>query len=182
MTGGGQLVVSALNPAGPWSTGMRLSGLIGIDPDLAWDETGACYVSYCPTDPALPGIAQARVDLNAGTVDDFHWCELRIGRANAVAFVRIGAIETSPVPPVTVQGAVATLPLRAESLPSLTDGPDDIRLSVISNGFTTELARLDGRNLSTEVAGGFTGRVIGVRAVEGSVRVLSARYSDLDSA
>jgi xylan 1,4-beta-xylosidase len=32
------------------------------------------------------------------------------------------------------------------------------------------LAELDGRYLSTEVAGGFTGRVIGMYAAEGTVR------------
>ncbi|CAM5685587.1 putative Xylosidase [Streptomyces afghaniensis 772] [Streptomyces afghaniensis] len=37
------------------------------------------------------------------------------------------------------------------------------------DGTFTELASLDGRYLSTEVAGGFTGRVIGMYAAEGTV-------------
>lgn len=40
----------------------------------------------------------------------------------------------------------------------------------------TVLARFDGRYLSTEVAGGFTGRVAGVRALRTTARVLAVRY------
>jgi hypothetical protein len=36
-------------------------------------------------------------------------------------------------------------------------------------GNVTSLGTLDGRYLSTEVAGGFTGRVIGMYAAEGTV-------------
>lgn len=63
---GGQLLVTATDAAGPWSSPMILRGLQGIDPDLAWDEQGRCYVTYCSTAPGLRGIAQARVDLGAG--------------------------------------------------------------------------------------------------------------------
>jgi hypothetical protein len=37
------------------------------------------------------------------------------------------------------------------------------------DGTTTEVASLDGRYLSTEVAGGFTGRVVGLYAGDGTV-------------
>ncbi|MFC7643859.1 hypothetical protein ACFQX6_26130 [Streptosporangium lutulentum] len=47
--------------------------------------------------------------------------------------------------------------------------PDVVRLGVEEDGRFTPLAELDGRYLSTEVAGGFTGRVIGVYAAEGTV-------------
>lgn len=387
--GGGQLVVSSADAAGPWSASVHLRELTGIDPDLAWDEQGNCFVSYCSTDPTLPGIAQARVDLHTGAVvtdpqtlwrgtglafpeaphlyhrdgwwylviaeggterghtvtvarsrrpdgpfegspknpvfshrstshpvqntghadfvenpdgswamvylgvrprgttpmfhvngretflagvdwidgwpvvdenrylraapdlsfsdsfesvrlhprwvspgaaidaqvissgepgltlrpalaasgaisavvtrtmdqswsfeadvsttggligllvrlDDRHWCEARFGDGHAVAVLRVGDLEVSPQPPTPVSGHTAVL--RAESLPSLTEGPDDIRLSIIVGGTETMLARVDGRYLSTEVAGGFTGRVIGVRAIDGSAQVREARY------
>jgi xylan 1,4-beta-xylosidase len=38
------------------------------------------------------------------------------------------------------------------------------------DGVFTVLAELDGRYLSTQVAGGFTGRVIGLYAAQGTVR------------
>jgi xylan 1,4-beta-xylosidase len=44
-------------------------------------------------------------------------------------------------------------------------GPDQLIFSVVSAaGAETELARIDGRYISTEVAGGMTGRVLGVYA------------------
>ena len=50
----------------------------------------------------------------------------------------------------------------------VTAGPDRIRLGLEQDGEFTVLAELDGRYLSTEVTGGFTGRVIGVYAAAGT--------------
>ena len=47
--------------------------------------------------------------------------------------------------------------------------PDVVRLGVEEGDRFTPLAELDGRYLSTEVAGGFTARVIGMYAAEGTV-------------
>jgi beta-xylosidase len=49
-------------------------------------------------------------------------------------------------------------------------GPDVVRLGVESDGAFVQLAELDGRYLSTEVAGGFLGRVVGMYAAAGTVR------------
>lgn len=68
----GCVVFTADDPAGPWSEGITLEGIVGIDPDLAWDEAGAAYVTYSGlklegVKPAgFLGILQARVDLEAG--------------------------------------------------------------------------------------------------------------------
>ncbi len=67
-SGRGQLVTTAADPAGEWSDPVYFPELRGIDPDLAWDEDGTCYITYCSSDPAAPGIAQAPVDLATGTV------------------------------------------------------------------------------------------------------------------
>ena len=40
------------------------------------------------------------------------------------------------------------------------------------------VARVDGRFLSTEVAAGFTGRVVGVRAIDGPVTVRQFDYRE----
>jgi xylan 1,4-beta-xylosidase len=49
--------------------------------------------------------------------------------------------------------------------------PDTVRLGVEQpDGAFEVLAELDGRYLSTEVAGGFTGRVLGMYAADGAVR------------
>ena len=44
----------------------------------------------------------------------------------------------------------------------------------------TVLASLDGRYLSTEVAGGFTGRVVGLYAAAGTVHIDWFGYEPLD--
>ncbi|WP_285105997.1 glycoside hydrolase family 43 protein [Promicromonospora sp. MEB111] len=386
----GQLVVSAEDPAGPWTAPTFLGGLHGIDPDLAWDDDGTCYVTYCATDPDGVGIAQARVDLESGAVletprrlwsgtglahpeaphlyrrgaywyllvaeggterghsvsiaradrpdgpyvgapanpvlshrstthpvqntghadlvdsadgswavvylgvrprgvtpmfhvngretflagidwvdywpvvdedrylrpvpdtsytdtfdggelhprwaspgtglpeiaeaqpggglrlrpgdgprgavgaltartldhawrfeadldlghgsgalllrlDDAHWCEVRADAGLVRAVVRIGPLESHLGATVTPTGS--SLTLRAEALGPTTDGPDDVRLSVVVDGTEHELTRFDGRYLSTEVAGGFTGRVVGLRALDGTVDVSEVRYT-----
>jgi xylan 1,4-beta-xylosidase len=389
----GQLVLSADDPAGPWSAGTHLHGLHGIDPDLAWDADGTCYVTYCSTEEGRTGIAQAKVDLASGTVltephiiwqgtgmafpeaphlyyrqgwwylviaeggterghsvsvarsarpegpftsyganpilthrsttlpvqntghadlventdgtwaavylgvrprgvtpmfhvngretfltgidwkdgwpmvnatrytqpvpdrsfsdsfpgpglhprwispgaavsdqvletgeaglllqpassvsgsvsavmtravsqcwafeididpgageagllvrlDDDHWIEARVTAGTATGIVHIGPFEGTTHPSITVSASLITV--RASSLPSRTSGPDDLCLSLISDRRETVLARIDGRYLSTEVAGGFTGRVIGFRALKGAVRVQRAQYDDHD--
>ncbi|MGX5682671.1 family 43 glycosylhydrolase [Schumannella luteola] len=72
--GRGTLHFTATDPAGPWSDGVVLDGIDGIDPDLAWTEDGTAYITYSGlgVNPALPtfmshrGMLQARVDLDSG--------------------------------------------------------------------------------------------------------------------
>jgi xylan 1,4-beta-xylosidase len=44
--GRGCVVFTAERPEGPWSDGLVLDGVEGIDPDLAWDEDGTAIVTY----------------------------------------------------------------------------------------------------------------------------------------
>ncbi|WP_218123026.1 glycoside hydrolase family 43 protein [Actinomyces ruminicola] len=57
--------------------------------------------------------------------------------------------------------------------------PDELVLGVRVGARDVELGRLDGRYLSTEVAGGFTGRVVGVRAVSGTATIERFGYRPL---
>lgn len=63
--GKGHLIVSALDPAGEWSEPVHTAGAIGIDPDLAWDDAGNCYLTWCSF-PHGAAIAQARIDPATG--------------------------------------------------------------------------------------------------------------------
>ena len=65
----GHIIVTAQDPAGPWSDPVVVEGMTGIDPDLAWDEDGTCWLTYASfADPV--GIAQAPVDPLTGEVLD----------------------------------------------------------------------------------------------------------------
>ncbi|MEY9930601.1 xylan 1,4-beta-xylosidase [Catenulispora sp. GP43] len=57
--GQGNLLVTATDPAGPWSEPVMLPGVPGIDPDLAWDEDGACWCT-------VAGVSQIRLDPATG--------------------------------------------------------------------------------------------------------------------
>jgi hypothetical protein len=50
-------------------------------------------------------------------------------------------------------------------------------LGVLRSGQFLEIASFDGRYLSTEVAGGFTGRVVGVEALGADAVVTRFAYS-----
>ena len=57
--GQGNLLVTATDPAGPWSEPVMLPGVPGIDPDLAWDENGTCWCT-------VAGVSQIRLDTTTG--------------------------------------------------------------------------------------------------------------------
>ena len=59
-------------------------------------------------------------------------------------------------------------------------GPDDIVTYVAGPGGRTDLGRMDGRYLSTEVAGGMTGGMVGLFCSVGLLRVNSFDYRGSD--
>ena len=59
-------------------------------------------------------------------------------------------------------------------------GPDIVVAGIVDGGRFTELGRVDGRYLSTEVAGGMTGRMLGVVCRDGAVLVRSFEYVGAD--
>jgi xylan 1,4-beta-xylosidase len=65
----GQLLVTAENPAGPWSDPVRIPDAVGIDPDLAWDDQGTCYLTWSALSTAgHDGIVQAVLDPATGAL------------------------------------------------------------------------------------------------------------------
>jgi xylan 1,4-beta-xylosidase len=59
VSGGGTVLFTAPDPAGPWSEPVRIQGVAGVDPDIAWDEAGRCWCTYA-------GIDQVRIDPETG--------------------------------------------------------------------------------------------------------------------
>lgn len=70
-SGRGTVIFTAEDPAGDWSDGIE-TDIEGIDPDLAWDETGQLYVTFSGLILSGPkvgthlGIQQSRLDLETG--------------------------------------------------------------------------------------------------------------------
>jgi beta-xylosidase len=151
-----------------------------------WLALHAQDPSLDDTQPTFVGLRQqhlccrirARVDATAGRgglsirLDERHHYELLVEPDGVSCVARIGPLTQQlanvPIGPGPV---VLCLDIGAgsSSLHHVGAPPDRIRLGLERDGRTEFLAELDGRYLSTEVAGGFTGRVIGMYAVSGTV-------------
>jgi hypothetical protein len=108
-------------------------------------------------------------------IDDAHSFGVEVVDGRARACTQIG-----PASRTSGEIAVSTAPvLFLRAVPARIafgdPGPDTLETGVLSAQGETLLASLDGRYLSTEVAGGFTGRVVGIEALSDTAHV--ARFS-----
>ncbi|WP_103348111.1 glycoside hydrolase family 43 protein [Amycolatopsis sp. CA-128772] len=130
--------------------------------------------------------AEAHLDVSEGTaafvvrIDDRHWYGLTADGETVTATLAIGpAVQTVAAVP-----AGSRTSLRIRALAPAPSGPfhevvepDLLELSVVpADGPADVLGTFGGRYLSTEVAAGFTGRMIGVRVLEGTVALREFRY------
>ena len=114
-------------------------------------------------------------------LDDRHWCGVLVDEDRARAIVQIGDVRQELGSMTVPQGRpivlrVSTVPPKTAPVPFGYAGPDDVVLSVDVDGKSEEIARLDGRYFSTEVAAGFTGRMLGLGSPNPEGRVLSISY------
>ena len=126
-------------------------------------------------------MARAELDAAGGTgglelrLDPVHAVTVEVDGTRARAVARVGSLE-SVLGEVAVDGPT-TVELRVVASPhpqySPRRGPDEIVASVLGADGPVELGRLDGRYLSTEVAGGFTGRFAGLVCSAGVLHVRS---------
>ncbi len=137
-------------------------------------------------------VADASVDVGEGTarllvyLDDDHWFGVEADAdgvravGHSVPFHQeFGRAEVGDAASVTLRIAVV-LPSGG---PMMRPGaPDLVTLAVVDGEAVTDLATLDGRHLSTEVAGGFTGRTVGVECLSGTVTVRRFEYRALEAA
>ncbi|MFD4636099.1 glycoside hydrolase family 43 protein [Lentzea sp. NPDC058436] len=124
----------------------------------------------------LSCVARALVDVADGSgglavrLDEEHHYEIEARSGEVRVIARIGplraVVASRPVPDGPVVLVVRVEPRTPQDARS---GPDTLSFGVEVPEFD-ELASLDGKYLSTEVAGGFTGRVIGLYAATGTVR------------
>jgi hypothetical protein len=146
-----------------------------------------------PLPSGAPGLLCARVRdhewsaeavVRAGALrlrlDDRHWYGLLVEEGVVRATARIGDVTHElaavPVREERVLLRIESVPPASAPVPLGHAGPDEIVLSVHTGPGWTELGRLDGRYLSTEVASGFTGRMLAVGAASGPAHVHSVSY------
>ncbi len=115
--------------------------------------------------------------------DEQHHYEIEVASGEVRVIARVGPLRTvvasrpAPAGPLVLGVQVD----EARTLRDSRSGPDTVSFGVEEHdGTFTVLATLDGKYLSTEVAGGFTGRVIGVYAAAGTVAFDWFDYESLD--
>jgi xylan 1,4-beta-xylosidase len=128
--------------------------------------------------------AEARIDVTDGTarfavrIDDAHSYDLTVDSTAVIAELRIGPV-VHEVGRVQTNGTVPTLRISArlaEGPPYIgPDEPDLIELAATLDGTEHVFGSFDGRYLSTEVAGGFTGRVLAIEASTGRIVLREVR-------
>jgi xylan 1,4-beta-xylosidase len=103
-------------------------------------------------------------------LDEEHHYEIEAAAGEVRVIARIGPLRTVVASrPVQENPVVLGVDIEPRAALDPRSGPDAIRLGVEADGVFTALAELDGKYLCTEVAGGFTGRVIGMYAAAGGV-------------
>ena len=99
-----------------------------------------------------------------------------IARAVIPGFERVASLD---VPPGPVELEIAAVrPVPTDFISMVTS--DVVRLIAHVGGVEHVLAEVDGRSLSAETAGSFTGRVVGMVAVRGAVSFRGWRYEGSD--
>ncbi|NUT96560.1 MAG: family 43 glycosylhydrolase, partial [Saccharothrix sp.] len=112
-----------------------------------------------------PGSARAGLSVR---LDETHHYDIEVAAGRVEVIARIGPLRQvmasadAPSGPVTL-GVTMRLPTEQEAADGFL-GPDLVGFEVDG----TQLCEIDGRYLSTEVATGFTGRVIGMYVTEGT--------------
>jgi hypothetical protein len=132
---------------------------------------------------------RARVDVSGAggvsvRIDPRHAVDLEVSAGQVRAVWAVGDVRH--VLGECTTGPDAELEIRMESAATGSSwdphGPDVVIAGLIENGEFHELGRVDGRYLSTEVAGGMTGRLVGVWCASGDVLVRSFEYAGSDKA
>jgi beta-xylosidase len=119
-------------------------------------------------------------------LDSWHWARVGVHGDGIRVEVAVGDIRQTLAEAPALPDATVTLAIRATRaapVPGrITGAPDRLAFGVVEAGGFRSLAELDGRYFSTEVAGGFTGRVIGIGAAAGGATVARFAYAPLRTA
>ncbi|MET9872959.1 hypothetical protein ABZZ16_44055, partial [Streptomyces sp. NPDC006386] len=165
----------------PGSLTLRARGESLDDPEVTFVGRRQQHLSFRARVSADP--AEGRGGL-AVRLDEQHHYEIEATPGEVRVQARVGSLRSQlasrPVPAGPVMLRIEAAATRQVS--DARQGPDTITLGLEdADGTFAELATLDGRYLSTEVAGGFTGRVIGMYAATGTVHFDWFDYEPLDA-
>lgn len=110
-------------------------------------------------------------------VDERHSAEALVAGGRFRSRIQVGDLERrTHGPRITSDSAQLYIEAQPTHAPPLLRGPDVVEIGYLTDGVRVPLDRIDGRYLSVEVAGGWTGRVIGVRAILGRIRLNTFCY------
>jgi xylan 1,4-beta-xylosidase len=152
-------------------------------------ETGAgqgrAFLCSRATDTVWTATTSFTADKGSGRfllrLDDRHWYGLTYDGATVTAAVTIGPFEHTIGTWTPANGTAPVLRISAQTAQVLPHGvslePDLIELAASDMDGEHVFGAFDGRYLSTEVAGGFTGRVFGVEALIGVIHLHSVTYT-----
>ena len=104
-------------------------------------------------------------------LDSWHWARVGVHQGTVRVEVALGEIRQTLTEAHAGPGSAVTLAIRAtRAAPEagrITGPPDRLAFGLMEGGEFRSLAELDGRYFSSEGAGGFTGRVIGIGPAAG---------------
>jgi xylan 1,4-beta-xylosidase len=116
-------------------------------------------------------------------LDSWHWARVGLYPDAVRVEVTLGEIRQTLAEVPAETGSAVTLAIRAaRAAPEagrITSPPDRLAFGLMDGGEFRSLAELDGRYFSTEVAGGFTGRVIGIGAAAGGATIARFAYTPI---
>ncbi|WP_062289538.1 glycoside hydrolase family 43 protein [Demequina phytophila] len=166
----------SVSPASFARAGAGLVLETGRDPDGSEQDRALCARIVDLDWDASAEVAYGDACLSV-RLDATHWYGVElvdgVARARAVSapFDQVFGAEG-----VRPGDALAIRARRIEPALGESAGPDAIALGIERGEAFIELASLDGRYLSTELAGGFTGRMLGLEALGGEARVGRVSY------
>ena len=77
----GNFVVTAKDPAGPWSDPVKLPEILGIDPSLFFDDDGKCYIIYNSDPPDNKSLYDGHRTIR---INEFDYKNLKASKENKI--------------------------------------------------------------------------------------------------
>jgi xylan 1,4-beta-xylosidase len=164
-----------------WVAASRFPSEIATWENGAWHVIGPAFLGRRQEHQFARVRARLHVEGTGGLslrIDARHALDLECAGATVRAVWAIGDarhVLGEQVMPADAELELRVLPADGHQF-STARGPDILVAGIVDAGEFTELGRLDGRYVSTEVAGGMTGRMVGVVRANGSVLIRSFEY------